>query len=307
MQSQCVSSVSYIWNFVTLQQLQNPSTSCNMKKAISTLLIAMTALFTANAQTSDTLSINGSVGKLFTIINRPAQTGKVPLVILCHGFSGNCERPFIKDLSKSIVEQGMATLRFDFNGHGKSDGEFKNMTVVNEIDDLKSVITWAQHQPWVKDISLVGHSQGGVVVSMVSGELGYGIIKAEVLLAAAAVLRDDALRGNTMGAIYNPWNFKGDYIELPHSPEAGALLLGKNYVETAMSLPIYDTAANYTGPTLIVQGTHDRIVPYTYAERYKEKISKSELKLIPDENHMFSRTQKETSVFVADWLHSVLL
>lgn len=266
----------------------------------------MLSLFSANAQTTDTIRIDGSVGKLFTIVERPSAKGKVPLVIICHGFSGNCQRPFINDLSASILAQGMATLRFDFNGHGRSEGEFKDMTVLNEIDDLKDVIAWAQKQPWVKDISLVGHSQGGVVVSMVSGELGDKVIKAEVLLAAAAVLRDDALRGNTMGALYDPWNFKGDYIELPHSPEAGALLLGKNYVETAIHLPIYETAANYKGPTLIVQGTHDQIVPYTYAERYNEKIDNSELKLIPDENHVFSRTQKETSILVADWLHAKL-
>lgn len=263
-------------------------------------------MFGANAQSSDTLRLDGAVGKLFTIINRPATSEKMPLVIICHGFSGNCQTPFMNDLSESIVAQGMATLRFDFNGHGRSDGQFKDMTVLNEIDDLKDVISWAQTQPWVEDISLVGHSQGGVVVSMVSGELGDKVVKAEVLLAAAAVLRDDALRGNTMGAMYDPWNFKGDYIELPHSPEAGALLLGKNYIETAIRLPIYETAANYDGPALIVQGTHDQIVPYTYAERYNEKIKGSELRLIPDENHVFTKTQKDTSILVADWLHAKL-
>ncbi len=277
-----------------------------MKKLLFAAVMAMIGMLSANAQTSDILRIDGAVGKLFCILDRPAATSKVPLVIICHGFSGNCQRPFITDLANSIVAQGMAALRFDFNGHGKSDGEFKDMTVLNEIDDLKDVIAWAQKQTWVKDISLVGHSQGGVVVSMVSGELGDKVVKAEVLLAAAAVLRDDALRGNTMGASYDPWNFKGDYIELPHSPEAGALLLGKNYVETAIRLPIYETAANYQGPTLIVQGTHDQIVPYTYAERYNEKIKGSELKLIPDENHTFSKTQKETSILVADWLHTQL-
>ncbi len=277
-----------------------------MKKVLFTAIMAIITALSVNAQSSDTLRLDGSVGKLFTIINRPVTSAKVPLVILCHGFSGNCQSPFMNELSKSMVTQGMATLRFDFNGHGKSDGEFKDMTVLNEIDDLKDVIAWAEKQPWVKDISLVGHSQGGVVVSMVSGELGDKTIKAEVLLAAAAVLRDDALRGNTMGATYDPWNFKGDYIELPHSPEAGALLLGKNYVETAINLPIYETAANYDGPTLIVQGTHDQIVPYTYAERYHEKIRHSELKLISDENHTFTKTQKETSILVADWLHSKL-
>lgn len=74
----------------------------------------------------------------------------------------------------------------------------------------------------------------------------------------------------------------------------------------AVRLPIYETAANYSGPTLIVQGKHDQIVPYTYAERYNEKIRGSELKLIPDENHSFTTTRDETALPVADWLHNVL-
>lgn len=263
---------------------------------------------TMNAQClADTLRLDGAVGKLFTVVDRPATGKKVPAVIICHGFSGNCSSPLMSSLAESIVSQGMAAVRFDFNGHGRSDGEFKDMTVLNEIDDLKRVIAWARQQPWVESISLVGHSQGGVVVSMVSGELGAKEIKAEVLMAAAAVLRDDALRGITFGSKFNPWDFKGDYVELPHSPEAGALLLGKNYVETAIRLPIYETAANYSGPALIVQGTHDQIVPYTYAERYNEKIAHSELRMIPDENHSFTTTTKETALLVADWLHSVLL
>lgn len=279
-----------------------------MKKILFSLIMAVTTFFSSNAKAlSDTLYLDGSVGRLYTIIDRPeGGVKKVPLVIICHGFSGNCRTPFMTDLSESIVSQGMATLRFDFNGHGRSDGEFKDMTVLNEIDDLKRVVDWACKQPWVEEISLVGHSQGGVVVSMLSGELGDKVVRAEVLLAAAAVLRDDALRGNTMGAVYDPWNFKGEYIELPRSPEAGPLLLGKKYVETALRLPIYETAANYGGPALIVQGTHDQIVPYTYAERYNEIIKGSELRLIPDENHVFSNTSKETSLLVADWLRSVL-
>lgn len=279
-------------------------------KKIVTLLLAILTMMTMNAQIhTDTLSLQGAVGKLHAILQTPkalTSNSKLPLVIVCHGFSGNCQTGLHTDLATDIVAEGMAALRFDFNGHGKSEGLFQNMTVLNEIEDLKHVILWAQKQPWVESISLVGHSQGGVVVSMVAGELGNKVIKAEVLMAPAAVLRDDALRGNTMGAIYDPWNFKGEYIELPHSPEAGALRLGRAYVETATRLPIYETAANYDGPTLIVQGTHDQIVPYTYAERYHEKIKNSELRMIPDENHVFSHTQSESALLVADWLHKTL-
>lgn len=261
-----------------------------------------------NAQSSDTLRIQGSVGELYTIVQKPKMKAKqkLPVVIICHGFGSDCNRPLLRAIASDVVEQGMIAIRFDFNGCGKSDGEFQNMTVLNEIDDLKHVIDWARHQSWTENISLVGHSQGGVVVSMTAGELGDKEIKCEALLAAAAVLRDDAIRGTTQGANYDPYNLQGDYVELPRRMDGQSLKVGKNYIQTAMTLPIYETAANYEGPVLIIHGTHDRIVPYTYSERYHEKLKNSELQLVSDEDHTFTQTYLQTALLVADWLHSQL-
>lgn len=55
-------------------------------------------------------------------------------------------------------------------------------------------------------IALAGHSQGGVVASMTAGELGTQKVKALVLMAPAAVLREDAIRGQIFGVHYDPLN-----------------------------------------------------------------------------------------------------
>lgn len=270
--------------------------------------MSLMTLFGTKAQSSDTLTIDGSVGKLFTIVQKPSlkKGAKAPVVIICHGFGSNCERPLLKSIAADCVTQGMIAIRFDFNGCGRSQGEFQDMTVLNEIDDLKHVIDWARQQPWTKNISLVGHSQGGVVVSMTSGQLGADKIMCEALLAPAAVLRDDAIRGITMGAHFDPWNLNTDYVQLPGRGNAPGLKLGRAYIESAVTLPIYETAKNYTGPTLIIQGMHDQIVSYTYAERYHHAIANSILKMVPNENHSFTLTNDDTALVVADWLHSQL-
>lgn len=280
-----------------------------MKKLFLFIMAAVISTAIAQAQTSDTLMIDGSVGKLYTIVQKPQMKkgGKLPVVIICHGFGSDCNRPLLKAIANDVVEQGMIAIRFDFNGCGQSDGLFQNMTVLNEISDLKHIIDWARKQSWTENISLVGHSQGGVVVSMTSGELGAEQIKCEALLAAAAVLRDDAIRGTTQGASYDPYNITGDYVELPPRMDGQTLKVGKAYIETSMTLPIYETAETYTGPTLIIHGTHDRIVPYTYSERYHEKIKNSEIRLISDDNHTFTNTYVQTALLVADWLHTQLL
>ena len=271
-----------------------------MNRILSFLILLSAVAINSWGHEKEITTLDGSKGKLYTVIQRPDTTPGTPvsLVIMCHGFGGDCDYNLYDAAADDLLNNGIAVLRFDFNGHGRSEGQFKDMTVSNEIQDLESVISWAMRQPWVKDISLVGHSQGGVVVSMTAGELGDGTIRNLVLLAPAAVLRDDALRGNTMGAIYDPWNLSGDYVQLPF----GDVKLGRKFIEEAVKLPIYETALRYNGPVLIVHGTHDRVVPYTYGERYHQGYANSSMRLIPGDDHVFSTTTTQTAREVASWL-----
>lgn len=273
-----------------------------MKKLIL-LVMALTTLILANAQRSDPVEIEGSVGKLAAHVQLPkmAKSGKCHIVIVCHGFTGNMDSPLLTDLTNDLVESGIGVVRFDFNGHGKSEGKFENMTVLNEIEDLKKVIVWTRSQTFTEDISLAGHSQGGVVTSMVAGELGYPAIRSLAIMSAAAVLRDDALRGNTQGSIYDPWNVP-EQIPL----HGGTLNMGREYVLSAQTLPIYETAENYTGPVFILHGTHDTIVPYTYSERYKSVYKNAELKLMPGQDHSYTTETEEAALLACDFFSKIL-
>lgn len=137
---------------------------------------------------------------------------------------------------------------------------------------------------------------------MTAGQIGYPQIKALALMDPAAALRDDALRGSTMGAVYDPLNVPAEGIKLPW----GGQILGRDYITTALSLPIYETAALYTGPTFIIHGTADRVVPYTYGERFNQVIKGSEINLVDKDDHVFSHTNDETASKVADFFsHSL--
>ena len=161
-------------------------------------LILLVIPFTASAQ-SQNISIDGEHGKLSAVLQTPDNQKNYPLVIICHGFTANKEHLLLTNLADELEARGIASIRFDFNGHGQSDGDFQDMTVLNEIEDAKKVYDYASKLPNVTSISIAGHSQGGVVASMVAGELGAKKIKAVVLMAPAAVLRDDSIRGNLFG------------------------------------------------------------------------------------------------------------
>jgi len=247
------------------------------------------------------LSIDGDHGKLQAIMQRPvlAEGQKCPMVMLCHGFGGKKDGEMFENIADSLQAHGIASIRFDFNGHGESEGDFVDMTVPNEISDAKKVYDYVKALPFVDGIAIAGHSQGGVVASMTAGELGTDAFRAVVLMAPAAVLREDAIRGSTFGKMYNP-DLPTDYIDF------GRMHLGYDYVRTAKRLPIYETAARYQGPALILHGTFDRVVPYSYGERYHQIWPGSEYVALEYFDHGFSQDIVLATDIVSEYLVRVL-
>ena len=230
------------------------------------------------------MNIEGSRGNLVAVIQTPdnLKSGdKIPMAIIMHGFTGKKESPLLEGIANKLEAAGIASIRFDFNGHGESEGDFQYMTVPNEIEDAHKVYDYVSRLSYVSSIALAGHSQGGVVASMLAGQLGADKVKDVVLMAPAGALREDAIRGNTMGKTYDPLD-PPEYVEM-----FGGLKLGKDYITTAFSLPIYETAANYHGKALMIHGTGDRLVPYTYSVLFYHIWPGSELQLLDGFDHGF--------------------
>lgn len=235
------------------------------------------------------VTIDGSKGKLSAIIQKPnlKEDERCPMVMLCHGFTGNKESKLLTLLADSLQQNGIASIRFDFNGHGESEGPFVEMTVPNEIEDAKKVFEYIRDLRYVSSVAIVGHSQGGVVAAMTAGELEPDDMKAVVLFAPAGVIPDDAIRGITpdgnMAYDLNPLD-PPEYLEFGRG-----MKLGRDYIKTAQKLRIYETANQYQGPALILHGTGDRVVPYTYGERFHEVWPKSQLLIYEGFDHGFSQ------------------
>jgi len=269
-----------------------------MLKIFLVVILAMCMMMplTADAKSQE-LTIDGDHGKLAAVLQTPDNASKYPLVIICHGFTAQKEQDLLKNLADDLESRGIASIRFDFNGHGASEGDFQQMTVPNEIEDAKCVYAYVRDLPEVTSVSLAGHSQGGVVASMVAGQLGSSKIKALALMAPAAVLRDDALRGNIFTEHYDAVN-PPEYVELDHR---GTKKLGRNYIKTAQTLPIYETAERFHGKVFMIHGTGDIVVPYTYSLRYYDIYPGSKIRLLKDFDHGFTQDTVKTAKFVADF------
>ena len=150
-----------------------------MKKLLLVLTLIVACLVSAHSEEKKVLSvtIKTKKGPLSGILTIPPieKDEKIPVVILCHGFMGNKETPLMQTLVDSLCNSGMATVCFDFDGHGASYGKQQDMTVPRQIDDVLGVFSFASRFPYADKFAIVGHSQGGVAAIMAAAELGESV------------------------------------------------------------------------------------------------------------------------------------
>lgn len=238
------------------------------------------------------LSISRDGLCLHALLERPSHNRPCPIVVMCHGFGGSMDAypgSLYQRIAKRLVARGMAVLRFDFNGHGRSDGDFSHMDVLNEIEDLIAVLRYVRSRADVTSIRLLGHSQGGVVAGMVAG-FYHDVIDRLALLAPAATLKDDALSGVCMGRRYDAAHIP-DTVDVPDAGKVGG-----QYFRIAQMLPIYETAARFAGPALSVHGACDTVVDPSASRRFGEALPNCAVSMYPGLDHGLNGEGREQAL-----------
>lgn len=263
------------------------------------LLIIVSAIFIISCSTTPVrkqFNLDGDHGKLSVILQTPANKKVYPIVMILHGFNASKDMALLVQLADILQQRGIASVRFDFNGHGQSEGAFLDMTPLNEIEDTKKVYEYVSKLPQVTSISLVGHSLGGVISAMFAGQEGKDKIKSFVLMAPAGELKDDTLKGDLFGTKYDSKNIP-EYIFVA----GGKLKVGRAFLQASQTLPIYEMAAE------IVHSKDDGLVPYAYGLKYKEIYKNGELKTLSGLNHNFDGNIQNVDNIVADFFEKHLL
>ncbi len=219
------------------------------------------------------------------------ETDRCTMVILMHGIFSSKDYNPMPAIAKGLAKAGIASLRFDFNGHGTSEGRMQDMTIEKEIADAMAVYDYVKALPYVSEIGFLGHSQGGVVASMAAGRLaaqGQDAPKRLVLIAPGAVIKNACQNGKFFNARFDPKD-PPEFIRC-----WGFMKLGREYLLTTQDLDIYGTAAAYEGKVRILHGTKDKIVPMWCSEKYQEIYGdRAELVVIKGENHTITNRRDE--------------
>lgn len=114
--------------------------------------------------------------KLAATFTKPKGDGPYPAVALITG-SGPQNRdeellghkPFLV-IADYLTRKGIAVLRYDDRGIGKSTGNFSTSTSKDFADDAAGAVAYLRTRKDVGKIGLMGHSEGGMIAPMVAAE-----------------------------------------------------------------------------------------------------------------------------------------
>ncbi len=107
--------------------------------------------------------------QLAAYLYRPAAPGRVPCIVMAHGFSGTRDEA-LPGYAEAFCDAGYAVVVFDYRYFGASSGQPRQLLdIARQQDDYRAVIEWARHADGIDPdrIVLWGSSfSGGHVIEV---------------------------------------------------------------------------------------------------------------------------------------------
>ncbi len=234
-----------------------------------------------------------------------------------------------------LARNGIASLRYDDRGAGKSTGPVENATSENNAADAEAAVEFVRNMKKFGKVGVLGHSEGGTIAFMLAGERVPDFI---ISLAGVATSGEDCIvwqnlaqmelqgvpqqmaqdYGKALRNIYAERTAKGGAIDdaqefvqdlcvnenlkLPAQFTANLVAvasLNSPWIDWFVAYDPAEAIRKIKCPVMAVNGTLDMQVPVGNLEVLRSllpKNSKNLIKEYPDRNHLFQTCTKATSL-----------
>ena len=212
-------------------------------------------------------------------------TGKSPTVIYCGGYHSDMSGSKAVALSTWCHEFGHTYIRFDYQGHGMSSGEFADGSIGLWRDDALSILDQTTTDPVV----LVGSSMGAWIALLIALKRP-NRIAGMVLLAPAVDFTIDLMWNKFDTDIRDEIENKG-FWNRPSEFEDEAYPITLKLIEESRSHLLLNAPITFPGPVNILYGLADEVVPLDHVMRTVDAIASSALTvtLIKGGDHRLSQ------------------
>lgn len=252
--------------------------------------------------TGTPFAITGAAGeRIRGNVHLPAdgQGGRLPLLLVLHGFKGYKDYGFFPHLTRTLAAAGLVAVRFNFSHSGMDEDTstfgrpdlFEKDTWSSQMEDVQAVRAAAASGELPNAdridtgrIGLIGHSRGGATALLAAGH--HPRIRAVVTMAAPAAT--DYLTETQK----NELREKG-YLVSPSARTGQNLRIGRQWLDDLEAhrdkLNLTAAVARISCPLLIVHGMADESVPCTCAKTIAAAYSGTAKQLIVEAaNHTFN-------------------
>lgn len=219
------------------------------------------------------------------ILSNPTSSEEKPIMILCHGFGTGKDGRTCVRLQEILNGYGISTFRFDFFGHGESEGDLEDVAVSEAVDDILNAISYLKKQGYSR-IGLIGSSFGGIssiIAASRSDDLFILALKSPVSNYEELEIERRGKEG------IEEWREKGS-IEVEIS-DGRKLRLKYSFFEDFKNNNGYEAAEKIRIPTLIVHGDEDESVPIEQSRKTAGLIGDCRLKIVEGADHRYSKPE----------------
>ena len=224
----------------------------------------------------------------------PENETNLPLVIFVHGYKGYKDWGAWDLMAEAFAKNGFYFVKFNFSHNGTTlenpfefdDLEaFANNNYSKELSDLDVVLNHfiAQKEVNSSSVSIIGHSRGGGISIIKSGEDS----RISNLITWASV---DTLNRFPKSDAFDEWKWNGVFTTLNGRTKQNMphyFQFFEDYKTNESRFNVQKAIQNFKGNVLIVHGTNDEAVHHNAAQNLHQFNSHSKLVFIENGGHTF--------------------
>jgi pimeloyl-ACP methyl ester carboxylesterase len=222
-----------------------------------------------------------------------ARKGAEPGLFWLGGFKSDMKGTKAAALDAWAAAQKRACARFDYSGHGESDGAFTDGTIGRWLEESVAVFTQCCRGPQV----VVGSSMGGWIALLLARALQQrpapnASLKALVLIAPAADFTEALMWKNFSADVKREIEEKGVW-ERPSQYGDGPYPITRALIEDGRKHLVMGDLITTGCPVRIIQGVQDDAVPWRHAAELVSLLAQDDVvfTLVKDGDHRLSRPE----------------
>ncbi|MEM9262419.1 MAG: alpha/beta hydrolase [Pseudomonadota bacterium] len=213
--------------------------------------------------------------------------GAEPGFVWLGGFRSDMTGGKATHLANWAEKSGRAFLRFDYSGHGKSDGVFEDGCISDWTADAEAVIASVTSGPQI----LIGSSMGAWIAALLTRNAPDNT-SAFVGIAPAPDFTEEIMLPGLPSGMKRSLKENGQ-VPLPSIYDEAPTIVTQKLFEDGRKNLVLGSGVPFSGKVRILQGMKDPDVPWKHAVRFADAFDSSDVRilLIKDGDHRLSRTQ----------------